>query len=203
MLFIYTLLYPITWLVSFLFYPLSIYGRENIPRTGGFIFASNHLSNLDPVLLGMTVMTVGRPSHYLAKDSLFKNKLLKFIITNLGAIAIKRSSADKDALKECLKCLRAGRALIVFPEGTRKGKEQSKNALPGVGFLAAKSQVPVIPVRIVGSDSVLPPGKKFPTRRKIQIYIGPAMTLCSRDDYQAVANQIRETIYLQPQGRSG
>ena len=199
----YCLLYPITWLVSFLFYPISIKGQKNIPRRGGFIFASNHVSNLDPVLLGMTAMTVGRPIHYLAKDSLFKNKIFGFVISNLGAFPIKRASADKDALKNCLKLLKGGAALVVFPEGTRKAKEKSKNALPGVGFIAVKSGVPVIPVRIVGSDAVLPPGKKFPTRRKIQIYIGSAITLCSPDDYQAVANQIQETIYLQPQGRSG
>ena len=200
---IYCLLYPITWFVSFLFYPISIQGQKNIPRRGGFIFASNHISNLDPVLLGMTAMSVGRPLHYLAKDSLFKNKILAFVISNLGAFPIKRASADKDALKNCLKLLKTGAALVVFPEGTRKAREKSKNVLPGVGFLAVKSQVPVIPVRVVGSDAVLPPGKKFPTRRRIHIYIGPAITLSSRDDYQTVANQIQETIYLQPQERNG
>ena len=192
----YCFLYPITWSLSFLFFPLSIHGRENIPRQGPFILASNHLSNLDPILLGMITMSVGRPLHFLAKDSLFKNKIFAAIISSLGAVPIKKASADKDALKECLKRLASGAPLVVFPEGTRKGKELSKNALPGVGFLAIKSQVPIVPVRIVGSENVLPPGKVFPQRHRIQIYIGSAIRLPASDDFQTSANQIREAIYV-------
>lgn len=181
----------IFWVVtSKLLFPCRVAGLANLPR-GGFIFASNHVSNLDPMLIGISSR---RRLSYMAKDSLFKNNFFRFILYQVGAFPVKRGAADVGAMREALKRLKNGCPVVVFPEGTRKKSEAQAKAHAGIGFLALKSGLPVVPVFIKGADKVLPPGAKFPRRHLIEVEFGAPTTYSEQDPYPAVADQILQQI---------
>lgn len=172
--------------------PCRIYGAENIPSKGGFIFASNHLSNLDPILIGICCK---RRLSYAAKESLFKNKIFSYIIKNGGAFPIRRNSSDVRALREALRRLQRGCPIVVFPEGSRKTAVFDESEIrPGVGFLAVKSRVPIIPVFIKDSEKVLPKGSRFFKYHPITIYFGKPLWYSNQDAYTGIADQIMKEI---------
>ncbi len=171
-------------------FPLTVHGRENIPRQGAFILASNHLSNLDPMIIGGTFP---RALSYMAKDSLFKNGIFRFFLGKVGAFPVKRDSPDKAALKEALNRLQQKIPLVVFPEGTRHLTQ--KQSHPGVAFLAVKSGVPVIPVFIKGSDRAMPPGSRFPRRAAVYVIFGKPRVYFKSMPYENTAKEILREIY--------
>jgi len=170
---IYWIAYFFLKLFSYIFYPLTIRHRENIPAQGGFIFASNHKSNMDPMLVGLTAR---RRISYMAKDSLFKNPVAAFFIRAFGAFPVRRGRPDRGALKEALKRLGAGQPLVLFPQGTRAAGHR-KSGEAGLGFLAVKAGVPVVPVRIFDSNKVLPQGRKYLLPHRVTIVIGKPLYL--------------------------
>lgn len=189
---IYWLGYFFMQTVSFLFCPRKISGRENLPLDTNFIIAGNHLSNLDPFMIGISS---GRRLSYMAKESLFKNKLLAFFLKEVDAFPLRRDQADLGAMKETLRRLKAGQPVVVFPEGTRKGSATQQKVEPGVGFLVVKSGLPVVPVYVKDTDKVLPPGQKFPTRHAIEIRFGKALYFSQTKDYLQIAQDIHKNIY--------
>jgi len=124
-------------------------GNAHVPSQGGIIIASNHASYLDPPLIGCALND--RYVRFLARDSLFQNKLGQWWANNVGVVFIDRNRGDLAAFKAALAVLKAGGALCLFPEGTRTldGKLQPPKA--GIGFLILKSAVPVVPAYIEGS----------------------------------------------------
>lgn len=125
-------------------YHIRIEGKENLPEEGGRVYASNHMSYLDPVLLGIL-----RPKHrfsYVAKEELFKNRLFAGLIRWLGAFPVSRGSGDMSVIDESTKRLRAGRNLVIFPEGTRSKDGRVGRGKTGVALIAAQAGVDVVPV---------------------------------------------------------
>ncbi|MBF0388035.1 MAG: 1-acyl-sn-glycerol-3-phosphate acyltransferase [Candidatus Omnitrophica bacterium] len=173
--------------VSFCFYPCRTYGRENIPKAGGCIYASNHESNIDPVLLPVVSP---RRIRFLAKDSLFSHPVLGALIRFGGGIPLKRGSADRGALTEVLQSLKDGWPVLIFPQGTRGGEKPQA----GVGFLAVKSGVPVVPIFIDGSAMVLPKGARFPKRTLVKVYFGKPLTFSPDVASADAAGQIMQAI---------
>ena len=156
-------------LCRFLF-RVEVYGRKNIPHQGGFILASNHTSYLDPVVLGGVAP---RRISFLAREDLFTfNRAFGWLIRNLDAIPLKREGGDFSAFKKTIQLLRQGKAVVIFPEGGRSLDGKLKAGLPGVGFLAAKSGVPIVPVYIQGSNRALPPKARFFRWAKIKVFFG-------------------------------
>lgn len=194
---VYYIVYFLTKFVSFFCFPRKIYGHEYIPRAGGFIIASNHVSNLDPVVLGISCL---RRINFVAKEELFKG-FLGWVLPKLGAFPIKRGEADLGAVKEALKRLRKGKPVLIFVEGTRRLEGASSQAQAGIGFLAAKSGLPVIPVFVDGTQKAMPPGSKFPVRKPVSVRFGPPVQFDPQAPYQAIADHILQDIYSIP-GRS-
>ena len=192
---IYYLTYFFTRAVSFFYFPRRIYGREHIPATGGFIIASNHVSNLDPVVMGISAM---RRINFMAKIELFQKKLLGFILKELGAFPVRRGEADLWALKEAIKRLKKGNPVLIFLEGTRRVGDAPSQAQPGIGFLAVKSGVPVIPVYISGTEKVMPPGSRSFTRNPVSVRYGPPVVFDPKAPYEAIADAILQSIYRIP-----
>src|ERR1700691_4219565 len=160
---IYYFTYFATKVLSWAYFPYKAFQTRNIPRQGAFILASNHISNLDPVVLGICSV---RRLNFMAKIELFKG-VLGFFLTNLGAFPVKRGESDFGAMREALRRLKEGRVILIFVEGTRRiGNEPSK-AQAGVGFLAMKSNVPIVPVFVQGTDKVMAPGTKFFKRGRV------------------------------------
>ena len=134
----------------------------------------------------------------MAKHTLFKKKIFAFFLRQVCAFPIKRDSADVGALREALKRLKAGIPLVVFPEGTRAqsraGGGDGQDIQSGVGFLVAKSGVPVVPVYIVDSNKGLPPGAKWFRRHPIKLYIGQPTFFSKKDSYPQIASHIMDRI---------
>ena len=116
---------------------ITVIGRENIPKEkGGYIIASNHVSNNDPPMVGITFR--GK-YNFMAKEELIKK---------LGAFPVKRGAKDSSAIDNALESLKRGRIFIIFPEGTRSKDGELGRAKSGVTLIAAQAKVPVVPVFI-------------------------------------------------------
>lgn len=151
-----------------IFLGLKIVGRNNIPRKGGCIIASNHVSFLDPPLVGASV---NRPTYFMGKSELFDNKLSAFLFNHFNTFPVKRDEADHAAISKAVKFLKRGEVLVIFPEGGRN-MDGSKEIQLGVGFLAQLANVPVVPTLIVGSDKALPHGAKVIKIRRAEVRFG-------------------------------
>jgi len=125
-----------------------VYGRENLPASGGAIIAANHSSAWDPILLGCSL---NREIFYMGKEELFKHPLGAWFFTSLHAFPVKRGAVDRRAIKKAIGILESGELMGIFPEGTRVESGKEVQPQSGVALLALKAQVPVIPVALVGS----------------------------------------------------
>ena len=169
---IYALGKFICWVYTIFCLPMKVTGRENIPKHGGFILACNHTSYLDPVIFGIACPM---PLNFMARDTLFKNKLFGWMLKHVNAFPLKRNSADIGAIKEALARLNNGGVILLFPEGTRSTDGKVAEGLEGVGFLARKSRVPVIPAFVLGTEKAMPKGAKFIKPARLCIVFGHAM----------------------------
>ena len=128
-----------------LFYFTDYQDEENIPLKGSFIFCSNHVSNLDPVILGTTKKRI---FYYLAKEELFHLPLLGWILKKLPLIPVKRGSGDLGAVKKAIEVLQQGKALVMFPEGTRSKDGTLKEGKNGVALIAKKADCHIVPCAV-------------------------------------------------------
>lgn len=176
----------------------NIVGRKNAPEKGAFIFAANHSSYLDPILLGTSV---NRSLNYMARENLFKKQCFGWIMHKLHAFPVKRNDSDYRAIKDSLRILKEGRPLVIFPEGTRSKNNELRPAKPGIGFIVAKADVPVVPAYIEGSFKALPRGVKTLKRRPVAVYIGKPIYFTEgifekngRKAYQEISDEIMRHI---------
>jgi 1-acyl-sn-glycerol-3-phosphate acyltransferase len=138
-------------LLSRLIVRVKIRGSNNIPESGPFIIASNHISYYDPPLVGSFAR---REVNFMAKKELFKNRLFGALISHLNAHPINRTGFDKAAIDLALKILETGKGLVIFPEGTRARKWDFLPPKPGIGLIAATSGAPVVPAYIQGLNKL-------------------------------------------------
>ena len=141
-------------------------GRERIPRSGGLVIASNHISFWDPPLVGAALP---RECHFLAKEELFATPLLGPLIRSLNAIPIRRGLADLSGMSRAIETLKRGEALLMFPEGSRMRDGELHPARPGVGMMAVNADVPILPCFISGSGR---PGKWWNRSSRVRISFG-------------------------------
>ncbi len=128
---------------------LKVLGLANVPKTGGLIIASNHASYIDPPAIGSFCRM--RTIHFMARSTLFKG-FMDWFLTGVGVIRLDRErGGDLKAMKTAIQLLHHGGAVALFPEGTRSPDGNLQPPKPGVGFLVAKGNAPVVPVYIHGS----------------------------------------------------
>jgi 1-acyl-sn-glycerol-3-phosphate acyltransferase len=151
-------------------------GAEHIPETGPAIMASNHLSIIDSIFLPLMV---ARPVTFAAKSEYFTGTRLQDRLIGAYMRATNQLSTDRtearaalSMLDAALDLLRAGQLFGIYPEGTRSPDGRLYRGRPGVGYLALNSGAPVIPVAMVGTEHILPPGHKIPRPGRIEIRIG-------------------------------
>lgn len=161
-----------TRLLLRLFTRLRVTGRENVPPRGPLLVVCNHLSNVDPPLLAAVLP---RPVFMMAKQELFRGPL-GWMARQYGAFPVRRGEADREALRTALDHLQHGRALGMFPEGTRSRSGQLQRARAGVGLLAARAGCPVLPVAISGTSQLGKPCALV-RRPRIEVRIGEPFTL--------------------------
>lgn len=167
--FLYHLCKLFTWTFLKLYNGLEVFGVEHIPRSGPFIVASTHHSNLDPVAVGSACP---RRLRFLAKRELFSNRAFGWLISTLGAIPLPRGEVGMAAMKEALKVLSGGEGLLIFPEGTRGPEGAIRPLQEGVAFLALKAFVPVVPCLIRGSFDAMPRGSSVIKPSRIRVLFG-------------------------------
>ena len=148
---IYTLVKNLFKILFTIFLRLKVEGRENIPKDGPLVIASNHLSLLDPPVLG-TAAT--RKVHFMAKEELFV-PVLGTIYKILGAFPVRRGGADRAAIKHGIDILESGQVLAIFPEGTRSKTGELGKAQPGALMMASKAKATIQPASSVPITSVM------------------------------------------------
>ena len=147
-------------------------GREPLPSEGGMLLVSNHLSHLDVIILGATTP---RPLNFVARSSLFFFPL-KPIIIALGALPIRRDGMGAEGLKETLRRLRAGGIVTLFPEGSRSQNGELGVLKSGIGLLASRAKVPIVPVAIAGAFEAWPRSSKLPRPHPLRVHYGAPIT---------------------------
>lgn len=195
------MMYRLVWLIfRFLFrvvFRRRIFGAENIPASGPLIVASNHISSLDPPVVGTGFW---RPGVYMAKEELFRNPLVGAFIRSIRAFPVKRGAPDRASLKYALDALARGEALVIFPEGTRSETGELQPPEVGVGMIAYRSGAPVVPAWVHGTDRALPKHGR-PGFSRFTVAYGeplrfetPEGARPGRADYEAAAQRIMEAI---------
>jgi 1-acyl-sn-glycerol-3-phosphate acyltransferase len=155
--------------VAKLFGRVRIVGGEKVPTEGAFVLAPVHRSNVD---FALTALVTDRPMRYMGKDSIWKSKALGRFVSMLGAFPVHRGSADRDALQACTDIVKGGSPLVMFPEGTRCSGPVVEELFDGTAFVAAKADVPIIPVGIGGSEAMMPKGAKFLHPSRLVLVVG-------------------------------
>jgi len=163
--------------IILLFWQIRAEGEESIINEGSMILASNHVSYLDPVVLGVIVK---RPIHFIAKKEVFDVPILGFIVKALGAIPVNRKKANPVSIKKSIILLKKNHVLGIFPEGSRSldGKQLEFN--PGIIKIALKTGAPIVTVGIKGTFEIYPPKAKIPNffkRKTIYIQFGKPIYL--------------------------
>lgn len=193
------LFYKLVWYIvhyfMVVFCRLEVVDADNIPEEGGVILASNHISAIDPPLMGISVR---RTAYFMAKKELFNIFIIGFIIKNLNAIPVNRGIFDKNALKNSEEILENGFALIMFPEGTRSRTGELGKGKPGIGLLARTAVVPIVPIYIQNSQEFY---KLLLTGRRLTIRYGKPITkdwvksvADDKDGYRTIAGEVMERI---------
>lgn len=174
-------------------------GLGNIPRHGAFIIACNHASHLDPPIIGSLVP---RQVAFFARKTLWKPGLAQWWLDGVGTIPVDRDGgSDVTAIKRVLQTLQAGKALILFPEGTRSPDGRLQAAKPGVGLIACRTRVPVLPVRIFNSHQAFGRGGGVRLGTRVSVAFGRVLTPAEydppgagKDRYQRVSERIMAAI---------
>jgi 1-acyl-sn-glycerol-3-phosphate acyltransferase len=172
-----------------------ITGAEHVPPSGGAILASNHVSILDSFYLPLLLE---RPVTFAAKSEYFTGKRPTDRIIGAYLKATKQLSTDRagaraaqDMLDAALGLLNGGALFGIYPEGTRSPDGRLYRGRTGVGWLALHAKVPVIPVAMVGTERMLPPGQRIPRPGRIKIRIGEPLLFDEFFDQPAGARQRR------------
>jgi 1-acyl-sn-glycerol-3-phosphate acyltransferase len=145
-----------------LVFRMTVRGKEHVPRTGGVLVVCNHLSNLDPPMMGWASRP--RKSFYMAKKELFATPVASWLISSLGAFPVDRGGLDRSAIRVARDLLARGESVLMFPEGTRSRDGFLRAAFPGAGSMGLDPGVTIVPAAIWGSQ--------FP-RGPVRVVFGP------------------------------
>jgi len=155
-----------------LFFRFRVYGTEHIPDKGPFILVSNHQSFLDPIFCGVAVK---RRMWYVARDSLFRNWFLGWLISTIDTIPVERDKADLSAVKQIMRRLKEGMGICMFPEGTRSSDGRIAKLKGGFGLLCRRTEAAIVPMVIEGAFECWPKEKKIFSRGPIAVCYGKAI----------------------------
>jgi 1-acyl-sn-glycerol-3-phosphate acyltransferase len=180
-------------------FPGEILGLDNIPRRGAFIVAINHASMLDPPLLGALMP---RQVRAFARRTLWQGPVFSWWLDAVGVIPVDRDGgSDVTAIRRVLATLKEGMGVVLFPEGTRSRTGELQPAKAGVGLMACRTGVPVVPARIFGSFEAMGRGGPMRLGTPISIIFGPPLRAADYDDgsppkdrYQHASDRIMAAI---------
>jgi len=181
-------------------------GMENVPATGGAIIAPNHVSVLDSFFVPLVLP---RRITYVGKAEYMDDWKTKWVFPAIGMIPIDRSGGDaaQAALDAAARCLDAGELFGIYPEGTRARDGRLHKGHTGVARLALRTGVPIVPLGIIGSDTVQPADSKFPVPfRRVHLRFGRPVDVerySDRADDRLVLRQIVDEVMYEIRNLSG
>ena len=185
-----------------------IEGRDNVPRTGAVLVCPNHFGTIDPPMV--PAFLPRSDSWSMAKSEYFRKPLSRWIFTAYQAFPVVRHTADRAALRRSFQLLKAGHALVMYPEGTRIDAGVLARPEPGAGFIAQRAACAVVPVAVLGTAQCLPKGAKWPKRVPVSLRYGkPFLVMDRRPDGGRVTHQeaadaiMLEIAQLLPADRRG
>jgi len=167
-----------------------VIGHENVPERGGVIVAANHLSYLDPPVIGAALK---RQATYIAKEGLFRTPLFGKLIRNFS-FPVSRNKPQLSTIKEAVTRLRDGEIVVVFPEGGRSTDGSLQGAKRGVGMIAVISKATVVPTLIEGTDKALPVGAKFLRPAKIRVIFGAPLKIEEKETERHLQEKISREV---------
>jgi len=197
MVFLYSIFHPVTRCLCKTYGKMEVFGLENFPEKGGVVLASNHVSYLDPIVLGSAAP---RQLYFLARDTLFRKPFARLLLPSFNAIPMHRDAGDLTALRKAIKLLKDGHVVSIFPEGTRSRNGKLQKGKAGVALLAVKSLSKIVPARIEGTDRCLPRGSKFIKPGKLTVRFGKPIDCSiyseekSKDLYFEISERVIEDI---------
>jgi 1-acyl-sn-glycerol-3-phosphate acyltransferase len=168
-----------------------------LPQNETFILAANHFSTLDAFIL---MAAVKREIYTLAKKELFKNYFLRFLFTRLNGIPVNRKEFCHQTIKTVLNILQQKKVVAIFPEGYVSKDGTLGRFKQGIAKFALKAKVPIIPVAIIGSNQVLPFGKKIPKPHQVTVKFGKPIYFnnynegCDKKIMNEVTERVRNEI---------
>ncbi len=174
-----------------------VVGREHLFEDGPALICSNHVSFLDPPLVGTSF---DKPIYYLARKSLYSNPFARWLFPKLNVVPVDQDRAGFAGLKTAIRMLQDGKRVIIFPEGSRSPDGQLQPAQPGPGLVVAKARVPVIPVRIFGAYEALPYGSMKFRMSTVTVVAGPVLRFDreqlpdTKEGYLAISERIMAAI---------
>lgn len=173
------------------FFKFEVIGTENIPSEGNLIIAANHKSNLDPIFVASAV-NKKRKMTAIAKEELFKNKILAKILNKVEIIPINRQNPGLGTIKRILKYIKNDYALVMFPEGTRSKTDDFNNAKAGLSLFATRAKAEIVPCTIYSSYKLFKPAK---------IYFGKPISLeeyykqkLTSEDHERISGEVMDII---------
>lgn len=169
----YELVSVVSRLIAVVVFRIRVAGREKIPASGGGLVCANHQSFFDPVLVGLVF---NQRLNYLARATLFRFWLFRWLIQSLDAIPIERDGMGLGGLKETLRRLKAGEYVLIFPEGTRTADGEVAALKPGFCAVARRAKVPLIPLAFDGAFQAWPRSAKLPRPARVGVQVGDPIT---------------------------
>jgi 1-acyl-sn-glycerol-3-phosphate acyltransferase len=171
---------PIVWVLMHISYAIlggiRFEGRENVPLKGGVLITPNHISDADPPT---ATLALPRSCWIMAKEELFSIRILGKLIRWLHGFPVKRYTADRVALRRAEELLKAGEAVMIFPEGKLSEDGKLQPILPGVLLIAQQANVPIVPTALINTDKLMPYGKTTPRfiKEPVIVRFGPPVTV--------------------------
>ncbi|HEY8527216.1 MAG TPA: lysophospholipid acyltransferase family protein [Acidimicrobiales bacterium] len=176
---------------------VEVHGTRNVPAHGPFVLAPVHRSNVDFLLASFVVR---RRMRYMGKASIWKWSAPGRFFSMLGAFPVHRGSADRDALRTCIRVMENGEPLVMFPEGTRRSGPRVHELFDGAAYVAARTGVPLVPVGIGGSEEAMPHGAKFIKPHKVVLVVGEPIEVPRGDGTGRVPRRVVRELTEQLHG---
>lgn len=173
-----------------------VHNVEAVPLSGAAVIACNHVSYLDPVMLGLATERRGRLPRFLAKRELFSVPVFGAMLRQMRHVPVDRRGAAAESLPEGVARLREGHLVAVFPEATIRTVFDPANGKTGAARLATQAGVPVVPMGVWGGHAVATKGERIRVRRRVAlaVHLGEPMTPAQGEDPQAFTWRVMECI---------
>jgi 1-acyl-sn-glycerol-3-phosphate acyltransferase len=195
---VYNIFYNLAKLLARMIFSMRVIHPERMVESGPLLIAVNHSSFFDPPLAGICSR---RGVYYLARKTLLKWPFFGPLFPAMNVIPVERDGNDMSALREVIKKVKEGNAVLLFPEGTRSVDGHLQPARAGIGLVIAKTGAPVLPMRIFGAYEAFPKNAHRFQLSQITVVIGEPIRFTakeisntSRETYQLLSNRVMEAI---------